>query len=350
VTVRVDLLRCVVCESTDVRPTEMVESYQLARCGSCGLEFTANPSLEVGAYDTTYRGEGGVLADPTPYVGPAVRLSLEARALWVPPPYLTAAERWVLRRMRDRLPPGARVVDIGCGTGRFLRAARRAGFDAVGIEPAPSIVRLLRQLGFDAREGALPNLGMEDRTVVRGVTAFEVLEHLPDPVPALREIRRAFPLAVVGVSVPSPFRAGLERGIRGPSDYPPNHYLRWTPKSLRVAFERAGFAEIEVALPKPLGREFMPGIGSLALRRRRNRTQGAAGAGAGVAPDMARFQTPKVGRLAATLILTMHWLAGSLLSSLGWTAARRAARRGRTSASVALIAAPPREAAKEGGP
>jgi SAM-dependent methyltransferase len=342
-----DLLRCVVCGTTDVRPTETVGPYQLAQCRACGLEFTLNPRLRLEAYDSTYRGGPGLLADPAPYVSPALRLSLEARALWVPPPYLTAAERWVLRRLRERLPPGARVVDIGCGTGRFLRAARRAGFDVVGIEPAPTIVRLLRWLGFDVREGALPNLGAADPTV-RGVTAFEVLEHLPDPIPALREIRRAFPLAIVGVSVPSPFRAGLERGIRGPSDYPPNHYLRWTPESLRVAFKRAGYADVEIALPKPLGREFMPGVGSLALRWRRNRAQGAGGAGAGVAPDMAGFQAPKVGRLTATLILTMHWLAGSLLSGLGWTAARRAACREQTSASMALIATPPSNASKEG--
>jgi 2-polyprenyl-3-methyl-5-hydroxy-6-metoxy-1,4-benzoquinol methylase len=73
------------------------------------------PSLHVEAYDISYRGEAGVLADPAPYV--------------------SAAERWVLRRLRATLPPGARVVDIGCGTGRFLRAARRAGFDVVGIVP-----------------------------------------------------------------------------------------------------------------------------------------------------------------------------------------------------------------------
>jgi SAM-dependent methyltransferase len=347
--VNMDLLRCVICETTDVRPTETVGPYRLARCGSCGLEFTLNPSLRLEAYNSSYRGEAGVLADATPYLSPAVRLSLEARALWVPPPYLTAAERWVLRRLRERLPPGTRVVDIGCGTGRFLRAARRAGFEVVGIDPAPTIVGVLQQLGFDVREGALPNLGLEDRAV-GGVTLFEVLEHLPDPVPALCELRRRFPLAVVGVSVPSPLRAGLERGIRGPSDYPPNHYLRWTPESLRLAFQRAGYAEVEIALPKPLGREFMPGMGSLALRWRRHRSREDRGAGTDVAPLMARFQTPRVGRLTATMILIGHSLAGSLLSGLGWVAARRAACRGRTSSSMALIAVPPGDAARGEGP
>jgi hypothetical protein len=207
------------------------------------------------------------------------------------------------------------------------------------------IADLLRQLRFDARVGALPNLGMEDRTV-RGVTAFEVLEHLPDPVPALREVRRGFPLAVVGVSVPSPFRAGLQRGIRGSSDYPPNHYLRWTPDSLRLAFERAGYAGVEVALPKPIGREFMPGIGSVALRWRRGRFRENEGAGKGMAPSLVPGAT--VGRVTATMILTGHWLTGSLLSGLGWVAARRAGRRGLTSASMALVAVPPTDAAKRG--
>jgi hypothetical protein len=62
--VNMDLLRCVVCETTDVRPTETLRPYQLAQCGSCGLEFTLNPSLRLEAYDSSYGRGASVLADP----------------------------------------------------------------------------------------------------------------------------------------------------------------------------------------------------------------------------------------------------------------------------------------------
>jgi hypothetical protein len=81
--VNMDLLRCVICETTDVRRTETVGPYRLARCGSCGLEFTLNPSLRLEAYESTYRGEAGVLADLTPYVSAVVRLLPRARGFRV---------------------------------------------------------------------------------------------------------------------------------------------------------------------------------------------------------------------------------------------------------------------------
>jgi hypothetical protein len=63
--VNMDLLCCVVCETTDVRPTETVGPYQLPQYGSCGLEFTLNPSLRLESYDSSCRGGARVLADPT---------------------------------------------------------------------------------------------------------------------------------------------------------------------------------------------------------------------------------------------------------------------------------------------
>ena len=35
-----------------------------------------------------------------------------------------------------RLPAGARILDIGCGTGEYLKRVTRLGFSAVGVEPA----------------------------------------------------------------------------------------------------------------------------------------------------------------------------------------------------------------------
>lgn len=47
----------------------------------------------------------------------------------------------------------ARVIDVGCGAGGYLLAARELGFDAVGVEPSLSHSTIARALGLDVRTG-----------------------------------------------------------------------------------------------------------------------------------------------------------------------------------------------------
>jgi ubiquinone/menaquinone biosynthesis C-methylase UbiE len=84
---------------------------------------------------------------------------------------------------------GARVLDLGAGTGVAGRAARDAGAEqVVGVDVALNMLRLGRTV-FDpvlADAAALP-FGAASFDVV---VAACCLGHLPDPVAALRETRR----------------------------------------------------------------------------------------------------------------------------------------------------------------
>jgi SAM-dependent methyltransferase len=51
----------------------------------------------------------------------------------------------------DHVPPGSRVLDVGCGDGRFVHRLCAAGFDAFGVDPnAPANPRLIPALAEDA--------------------------------------------------------------------------------------------------------------------------------------------------------------------------------------------------------
>ena len=63
-----------------------------------------------------------------------------------------------------RFPSGARVLDVGCGGGEQLRALKRAGFDAVGVEPSHALVKTLAAEGLDARQGVAERLPVDDRS------------------------------------------------------------------------------------------------------------------------------------------------------------------------------------------
>ena len=329
---------CPACAASDREFVEAAHGFDIVRCTTCRLEYTRNPAVDLGEYARTYGGEGGVLVNPKPYASPAARLALECDAFFRPTPQLAVAQRWVLGQIEAHIPRGSAVLDLGCGTGRFLGVLSRRSYRGIGIDPAEPVVSALRSLGYDAHVGSVPGLRW-DGTIPAVIALFEVLEHLVDPLAVLHELRTLFPAAHVGASVPSPFRAGLKRG-RGRTDYPPNHFLRWTPFALQRAFERAGYQAVEIAIPPPAGSEILPGAGDLlplSVLRRLARSRPEESGNHPPSPD----GSPAVlRRIFATTALLAHRSWSVFTTVAGAPGARRATRQGWSSSSMAVWATP----------
>ncbi|MCF6379336.1 class I SAM-dependent methyltransferase [Nocardioides KLBMP 9356] len=104
--------------------------------------------------------------------------------------------------MVDGLPRGARLLDVGCGTGALVAAAREAGLDAIGVEPDVAMAALAgRRLGEDVVVAGLPDLPLADDGF-EVVTASFVLNHVDHPRAAARELARvAAPGGVVRATI-----------------------------------------------------------------------------------------------------------------------------------------------------
>jgi ubiquinone/menaquinone biosynthesis C-methylase UbiE len=98
----------------------------------------------------------------------------------------------------DALVPGARLLDVGCGPGTITVdfARRVAPAEVVGIDREPEVLDGARDA---AREAGVDNVVFEPGDVYAlaypddsfaVVHAHQVLQHLTDPVAALREMRR----------------------------------------------------------------------------------------------------------------------------------------------------------------
>lgn len=81
------------------------------------------------------------------------------------PEYPEAALRWATERLE--LAPGARVLDVGAGTGKLTRGLVAAGFDAVAVEPGAGMLEQLRRAvpAAEAHEAPAEELPLPDASV-----------------------------------------------------------------------------------------------------------------------------------------------------------------------------------------
>jgi SAM-dependent methyltransferase len=150
--------------------------------------------------------------------------------------------------LADPLAPGrGELLDIGCGTGNFLAAARRAGYEVSGTELDRNAARFAKdRIGLPH---VLPLTISEFAEQCPAkkfdvVTFFEVLEHQAAPVEFIKNVKACLrPRGYIALSVPN-----RERWLTGPDvlDYPPNHFLRWNCRALKNLLARHGFEFLSV--------------------------------------------------------------------------------------------------------
>src|SRR3954462_10355405 len=111
-------------------------------------------------------------------------LALDERHWWY------RGRRPMLAALLDgvRLPPEARVLDAGCGSGRRLDELPRYGRPH-GVELNPLGLVAARTRGLEVEHAPVESIPYEDESFDL-VTCLDVIEHTDDDVAALQELRR----------------------------------------------------------------------------------------------------------------------------------------------------------------
>lgn len=234
---------CMLCRSTDMEEYASGFDFEIwtcanewffRRCVHCGhVQLDPRPSSE--ALGLIY---------PSTYYAYDLKRSVGSIA-YKAKSFLDALKfRQILSRTHG---PVETYLDIGCGDGRFLDIARRAGKGArglFGIELDLQAVASARQRGFEVFHSTVEDVRDLQERQVDLVTMFHVIEHVADPLACLGQIRKWMrPSGMLALETPNIdsldarlFRDGYWGGY-----HIPRHWHLFSPDTIRQALARTGF-------------------------------------------------------------------------------------------------------------
>lgn len=234
----VSILGCPVCDG-ETRHAFSKGTYDLGRCTSCRSLVVHNPPADTGAlYDDSYfnggtTGHGYGSYDREKEV---TRETLEH----------------CLDRIADYAPRGS-LYDVGAATGYFLTCARERGYVVSGVDISAAAAREAANKGVTVHVGTtVPSIPDHSHDVI---TAFDVLEHVPDPKVILTEIDRLLKTEGVFMASTPNATSALARllGKYWTLIVPPEHLVLMSEKGMRMLLSRYGY---EVQWVGTIGKRF----------------------------------------------------------------------------------------------
>ena len=237
-----DLPECPACGARTFRTFDLGGGNVLRRCDACGT---------VSALD--YADPSEVYVDGYMF-GEAGPFGLDVTAPLFQQYLFRVADRRVAMIERASGVSAGRLLDVGCGTGEVLAAARERGWTTHGVEPERTAAEMAQSRGLEVTIAMLERSGLPENSF-DVVSAFHVLEHQPDSRAFLSSLARwARPGGFVAVEVPN-FRSVQRRrlGHGWPGLRPREHLVHFTPQTLADTMVRAGIEPLMVRSPAYLG-------------------------------------------------------------------------------------------------
>jgi SAM-dependent methyltransferase len=233
------LHRCLACSSAflDPRPNRTTigrayaEYYTHDKAQPPGQLRAAAPraALRNGYLNARY----GYELSPASRLGPIIARLFPKRRFY--------ADRAVRNLEGPRGGP-RRLLDVGCGEGTFLVEMREAGWEVHGLEPDAEAAAVAAAAGVPVVSAPIEEASLEPGSF-DAVTMNHVIEHLHDPVEALRRCHRVLrPGGMLWIATPNLDARG--HAVFG-ADWigldPPRHLVLFTRDSLTQAVEDSGF-------------------------------------------------------------------------------------------------------------
>ncbi len=217
--------QCLVCESKNIHPMKGYESFQLGKCSDCGFVFMLRiPTIqELKDYYAVY------FYDKEQYLSPLTISSYN--------------------KLLDQFEPYRKtgnLIDVGCGQGWFLDAAKKRGWNVYGTEYSEVAVQKCSARGINMHQGALNPAdfaGIEFDIIV----SFEVFEHINNPNEEFQNMYQLLRKGGLLYFTTPNFNYYLRYQMKAQFSIImyPEHLSYYTPKTINTALTRNNFKKIK---------------------------------------------------------------------------------------------------------
>lgn len=221
-------VNCNLCGSDDTELLYVKDSLNVVRCKQCGLVYV-NPRLPKAhaLYEedfftaSDYFGEYAIRIDK-------IRFQTNLKKI-------------------EKFKKGGRLLDIGCGLGRFIEMAQRRGWLTKGIDVSIFASRYARNRGLDVSTKELKDILLEEESF-DVITLFHVLEHFANPLGFLKDIKPLLKTdGILVIELPNfGGSASTRLGRDWPWVKPRVHNYDFTTITLEKMLDKAGFEVLEM--------------------------------------------------------------------------------------------------------
>jgi SAM-dependent methyltransferase len=227
---------CPNCGNSTYKEKIREESFVIVSCGECGLVYLLNPPDEKEIYEDYYKIE---------FTKDDYRSGSDVEIL---------NEIFEINNQRVKLikklagEKDFTLLDIGCGSGLFLKSCTDAGFNVSGIDVSKNALKFAKEsFGLNVDSKTVSDLSAEGKKYDI-ITMWHVLEHVLNPVEELKKIMEILNgNGVLLIEVPNfnsiKFKLSGYKWKGG--NHPLYHRSFFTSKTLRDTFRKSGFNNIE---------------------------------------------------------------------------------------------------------
>ncbi len=234
---------CPNCGNKEYKERIREKDFIIGECKGCGLTYLLNPPDEKEIYEDYYtiefKGDDYRKDSPYEHLSEIFEINRQRVA------FIRSLTQQVFKSAGNNFT----LLDIGCGTGLFLKSCTAAGFRVSGIDVSMNALNFAREnYKLDVSSKTLDDLLKEGKKYDI-ITMWHVLEHIMNPVEELKKVRGILKEGgLLIVEVPNlnsvKFRLSGKKWKGG--NHPLYHRSFFTAGTLKDTLIKGGFSKTEL--------------------------------------------------------------------------------------------------------